>query len=399
MEAGDPGVRTSATSGAIRRERIRDPLLHPLVDKVEAGQRLSFEDGAVLFRSDDLLTLGALANRVREAKNGNRAYFNVNRHINHTNICISGCSFCAFARKPGQEGGHRMTLEEILARAVAPEGERWEELHIVGGLDPGFSFTDVLGMLRALKALNPSLHLKALTLVEVDYYARREKKTPEEILGALREAGLDSLPGGGAEILGEELRRRICPNKISGERWLDLARTAHRMGIRTNCTMLYGHVESVEDRVDHLLRLRDLQDETGGFMAFIPLQFNRENTPYAHLPEVTGVDNLKTLAVSRLVLDNVDHLKVYWVMVGLKIAQTALWFGADDVDGTVVEERITHDAGAKTPRGLTLEALLHLIRRAGRVPVERDSLYNARKIHAPDPGAADGSRQLPGPGS
>jgi aminodeoxyfutalosine synthase len=252
---------------------------------------------------------------------------------------------------------------------------------MVGGLDPRFSFADCLEMIRAIKAVRPDVHLKTLTLVEVDYYARREKTTPEAILSALREAGMGSLPGGGAEILGEDLRKRICPNKLSGARWLELARIAHRMGIRTNCTMLYGHVETYEDRVDHILRLRELQDETGGFMAFIPLQFNRENTPYAHLPEVTGDDNLKTLAASRLLFDNIDHVKVYWIMVGLKIAQTALWFGADDMDGTVVEERITHDAGATTPTGVTLDTLLHLIRRAGRVPVERDSLYNARKTY------------------
>lgn len=370
------------------RQRVSDRTLMPIVEKVERGERLSFEDGVALFRSPDLLTVGALANRVREARNGNLAYFNVNRHINHTNVCVTGCTFCAFAKKPGQEGAVRMTLEEILEKARPGEGERWEELHIVGGLDPLFSFSDVLAMLRALKAQTPSVHLKALTLVEVDYYARREKKSPEEILGALREAGLDSLPGGGAEILGEELRRRICPNKISGKRWLELARTAHRMGIRTNCTMLYGHVETVEDRVDHILRLRELQDETGGFMAFIPLQFNKENTPYAHLPDVTGADNLRTLAVSRLLFDNVDHIKVYWIMVGLKIAQAALWFGADDMDGTVVEERITHDAGATTPRGLPLPALLHLIRRAGRIPVERDSLYRPRKVY--DRAASEG---------
>jgi aminodeoxyfutalosine synthase len=381
METAARAERDTGEVPPLPRGRVTDRALLPIVEKVESGERLSFEDGVTLFRSPDLLTVGALANRVREARNGNVAYFNVNRHINHTNVCITGCTFCAFAKKPGQEGAVRMTLEEILEKARPPEGERWEELHIVGGLDPQFSFADVLAMLRALKAHNPSVHLKALTLVEVDYYARREKKAPEEILSALREAGLDSLPGGGAEILGEELRRKICPNKISGRRWLELARTAHRMGIRTNCTMLYGHVETVEDRVDHILRLRELQDETGGFMAFIPLQFNKENTPYAHLPDVTGVDNLKTLAVSRLLFDNVDHIKVYWIMVGLKIAQAALWFGADDMDGTVVEERITHDAGATTPRGLGLSELLHLIRRAGRIPVERDSLYRPRKVY------------------
>ncbi len=353
--------KTSLAAGPwVRRARVTDPSLHPIIDKLEAGERLGLEDGVALFATRDLHTLGRLANRVREAKNGNAAYFNVNRHINHTNICITGCSFCAFARKPGQ---------------------RWEEIHIVGGLDPKFSFQECLEMIRAIKRVNPDVHLKTFTLVEVDYYAKREKKPPQEILAALRDAGMGSLPGGGAEILGEELRKKICPNKITGARWLELARTAHQMGIRSNCTMLYGHVESPEDRVDHILRLRALQDETGGFMAFIPLQFNRENTPYADLPEVTGEDNLKTLAVSRLLFDNIDHIKVYWIMVGLKIAQAALWYGADDIDGTVVEERITHDAGAKTPVGVGMETLLHLIRRAGRVPIERDSLYNARQVY------------------
>ncbi len=371
---------SAAPPSRIRRERVRDASLYPIMDKLDAGERLSFEDGVALFRSRDLHTLGLLANRVREAKNGDAAYFNVNRHINHTNFCITGCTFCAFARKPGQEGGYRLALEEIVRKATPEPGQRWEEIHIVGGLDPKFSFHDCLDMLRAVKAANPSVHLKTLTLVEVDYYAKREGKEPAEILAAMRDAGMGSLPGGGAEILGEELRKKICPHKISGERWLDLARTAHQMGIRTNCTMLYGHVETVEDRVDHILRLRALQDETGGFMCFIPLQFNKANTPYAHLPDVTGDDNLRTLAVSRLLFDNIGHIKVYWVMVGLKIAQAALWYGADDVDGTVVEERITHDAGAVTPVGVGLETLLHLIRRAGRVPVERDSVYNARQV-------------------
>ena len=381
MQASERALQGLAGSW-VRRRQVRDASLHPIIDKLEAGERLGFEDGVALYRTHDLATLGILANRVREGKNGGVAYFNVNRHINHTNICVTGCSFCAFAKKPRQEGAYRMTIEEIAGKAVPAAGERWEEIHIVGGLDPGFSFQDCLEMLRAIRAVNPSVHLKTLTLVEVDYYAKRERKSPQEILAALREAGMGSLPGGGAEILGEELRRKICPNKISGQRWMDLARIAHQMGIRSNCTMLYGHVETIEDRVDHVLRLRELQDETGGFMAFIPLQFNKHNTPYESLPDVTGEDNLKTLAVSRLLFDNIEHIKVYWIMVGLKIAQAALWFGADDIDGTVVEERITHDAGATTPVGVGLEDLLHLIRKAGRVPVERDSLYGVRQVYA-----------------
>jgi aminodeoxyfutalosine synthase len=381
MSETAPSDRHAAPAGPwVKRARVTDKALHPIIDKLESGQRLDMANGVTLFRTRDIHTLGRLANRVREAKNGNVAYFNVNRHINHTNFCISGCSFCAFAKKPTEEGGYRMSIEEIARKATPGPGQRWEEIHIVGGLDPQFSFQDCLEMIRAIKRVNPSVHLKTFTLVEVDYYARRERKTPLEILAALRDAGMGSMPGGGAEILGEELRKKICPNKISGERWLDLARTAHRMGIRSNCTMLYGHVETVEDRVDHILRLRSLQDETGGFMAFIPLQFNKKNTPYEHLDEVSGEDNLRTLAVSRLLFDNIDHVKVYWIMVGLKIAQAALWFGADDMDGTVVEERITHDAGAKTPVGVDLEMLLHLIRRAGRIPVERDSLYQPRQV-------------------
>ncbi len=376
--AGEPG---RAQGPWLRRDRVSDGALRPVIDKLEAGERLGMEDGLALFSTHDMHTLGRLANRVREAKNGNAAFFNVNRHINHTNICITGCTFCAFAKKPGQEGGYRMSIEEIVRKATPAPGQRWEEIHIVGGLDPKFSFAECLEMIRAIRAVNPEVHLKTFTLVEVDYYAKRERKPPQEILAALREAGMGSLPGGGAEILGEELRKKICPNKITGARWLELARIAHRMGIRTNCTMLYGHVESLEDRVDHILQLRSLQDETGGFMAFIPLQFNKENTPYAGLPDVTGEDNLKTLAVSRLLFDNIDHIKVYWIMVGLKIAQAALWYGADDIDGTVVEERITHDAGARTPVGVDLETLLHLIRRAGRVPVERDTLYRPRRVY------------------
>jgi aminodeoxyfutalosine synthase len=273
-----------------------------------------------------------------------------------------------------------MTPGEVEALAVPGEGERFDEIHMVGGLDPGLPLAKALDLIRAVKRANPSAHLKAFTLVEVDYYARTEGTTPEEVFSSMREAGLDSMPGGGAEILGEELRKRICPNKISGQRWLDLARIAHGMGIRTNCTMLYGHVETPADRVDHILRLRSLQDETGGFMAFIPLQFQKANTRYEHLHEATGVDNLRTLAASRLLFDNVDHVKVYWVMVGTKIAQTALWFGADDMDGTVVEERISHDAGAATPKGLPVEELVKLIRAAGRTPVERDTLYREKRV-------------------
>jgi len=376
------GPHVSGNGVWIDRNRVTDPALLPVIDFLESGVRLGREEGITLLESSDLLTVGTLANRVREARNGNAAYFNVNRHINHTNVCISGCSFCAFSRKPGQAGAYRMRPEEAAALAVPPEGAEWDEIHMVGGLDPEFSFSDCLALVRAVKEANPAAHLKAFTLVEIDDFARKEKLPPREILLALREAGVGSLPGGGAEILGERLRRGICPRKISGRRWLELAREAHSQGLRTNCTMLYGHVESVEDRVDHILRLRDLQEETGGFMAFIPLQFNKANTPYEDVREATGVENLKTLAASRLLFDNIDHIKVYWIMVGLKIAQAALWFGADDIDGTIVEERITHEAGASTPVGVTRDELLTLIRSAGRVPVRRDTLYRTLREYA-----------------
>lgn len=350
--------------------------LRPIAEKVLAGERLTFEDGITLYRTNDLLVLGSLANYVREKKNGSVAYYNVNRHLNPTNVCFVDCQLCAFARKVGEDGGYTMSIEEALRTASSGYTESVTEFHIVGGLHPYLPFQYYVDLLRALKDRFPRVHLKAFTCVELDFYAKLAGKPLRETIEILMSAGLDSVPGGGAEILAKHVRDEICTHKISGERWIEVARTVHQSGLRSNATMLYGHVETYEDRVDHLLRLRNLQDETGGFMALIPLAFHPANTALDHLPSTTGFDDLKNIAVARLLLDNFDHIKAYWIMIGPKLAQVALRFGADDLDGTVIEEKITHMAGATSPQGLTRAQIENFIREAGREPVERDTLYH-----------------------
>ncbi|MFB3829848.1 MAG: aminofutalosine synthase MqnE [Bryobacteraceae bacterium] len=356
---------------------IEDARLVPILAKVEGGQRLSPDDGLALYRTRDLLALGYMANLVRERLHGNRAYYNVNRHINPTDVCVASCKLCAFGKKIRDPKAYTMSLEEAWQRAGEGWTEAVTEFHIVGGLHPELTLEWYCELLRGLKARFPRVHLKAFTMVEIGYLARRAKISVEETLVRLRDAGMDSLPGGGAEIFSGRVRRMICDHKIDGGEWLEIARTAHRLGLRTNCTMLYGHVENEEDRVDHLVKLRSLQDETGGFDAFIPLAFHPENTALAHIASTTGFDDLKNIAVGRLLLDNVRHIKAYWVMLTPRVAQIALRFGADDIDGTLVEERIYHDAGATTSRALRRNELLELIRKAGREPVERDTLYRA----------------------
>ena len=356
------------------------PELRPIAGKIHDGARLDFEDGVALYRTSDLLGLGCLANAVRERHNGNYAYFIVNRHINHTNVCANQCRFCAYYRQEGQEGAYTMPLEEVFQKAVAHAAEGISELHIVGGLHPTLPYGYYLDMLRGLKERLPGVILQAFTMVEVDHIARIGGKSVREALADLKAAGLDSIPGGGAEVFAPEVRELLCEKKISGDRWLEVARTAHELGIKSNATMLYGHVETVEQRVDHLLRLRGLQDETGGFLAFIPLAFHPENTQVEGGLSTTGYDDLKNLAVARLMLDNFPHIKSFWIMIGPKLAQISLSFGVDDIDGTVIEERITHSAGATTAQGMSRSELVHLIREAGRIPVERDTLYNIRKI-------------------
>jgi aminodeoxyfutalosine synthase len=354
-----------------------DPRLEPIAAKVLAGQRLDFDDGLALYGSPDVLAVGWLANHVRERMHGDVTYFNVNRHINPTNVCVAACKLCAFGRKKGDPAGYTMALEEAWETAASGYSEAVTEFHIVGGLHPDLPLEYFLDLVRGLKQRFPKVHIKAFTMVEVAYLARRAKLSIEDTLVKLRDAGVDSMPGGGAEIFAARVRAIICDHKIDGEEWLTTARLAHKLGFKTNATMLYGHIENDEDRVDHLVKLRALQDETGGFQTFIPLAFHPENTPLDHLPVTTGLTDIRQIAVSRLLLDNFAHIKAYWQMMTPKIAQLCLRFGADDLDGTVIEEKIYHDAGATTPQGMTRKELCRLITEAGRIPVERDTLYHA----------------------
>lgn len=351
--------------------------LPDLRDKVLLGERLTFEDGVRLFQCRDIAAVGALANHVRERKHGDLTYFNRNLHVNATNVCEASCIFCSFARiKTGDKDAYTMTLEQAVGRIRALSQELVTEVHIVNGLNPDLPFSYYTDLLRAIKQERPDIHIKGFTAVEIKYYSEKYEMTVEQVLSELVDAGLGSLPGGGAEIFHPRARKKLCADKVDADGWLGVHRAAHKMGLRSNCTMLFGSIERVEERVDHLLRLRELQDETGGFQTFIALKFHNENNRLKRLPDPTGHDCLRTLAVSRLLLDNIPHIKAYWPMLGVKLAQTSLHFGVDDLDGTVREERIYHMAGAKTPQELTRADLCELIRRAGRIPVERDTLYN-----------------------
>ena len=348
-------------------------------NKVASDKRLTRKDGLELFKSNDLLALGRMANHVAEKKNGKRVYFVRNMHINPTNICVNRCKFCAFSRSKGEPGAYEMSIDDILNKALSAEkGVR--ELHIVSGLHPDLPFEWYLDMLRALKKELPKIHLKAFTAVEIDYLAKLSGLTLTDTLLKLKEAGLGSLPGGGAEIFNTAVRNTLCAEKISGDRWLEVIKAAHKVGLKSNATMLYGHIETYEHRIDHLIKLRDLQDKTGGFQAFIPLSFHSQNTEIKKSAYTTGFDDLKTLAISRLMLDNFDHIKAYWVMLGEKIAQVSLSFGVDDLDGTVVEERITKAAGGTTDGSMNKDDIVYLIKQAGRTPVERDTVYNIVKV-------------------
>jgi aminodeoxyfutalosine synthase len=352
--------------------------LREIGQKVESQERLSFDDGVTLFQSNDLIAIGALANQVRERKNGDFTYYNVNRHMNYTNVCISDCAFCGFYRRVRHPEAYEWSVGECLeiARKAYQEGAR--ELHIVGGLHPRLQFDYYESLLTELKRSFPDMHLKAFTMVELDHLTRVCRMTDEQVIDGLIAAGLDSCPGGGAEILRDPTRSQICAHKTSGERWLELAEKVHRRGIHTNATMLYGHIESFEDRVDHLVQLRDLQDRTGGFMCFIPLAFHPKGTELSHLPGPSGIDSLKTIAVSRLMLDNIAHIKAYWVMLGRNLAQVALRFGADDLDGTINEGGSLMESylAEGNENQLTKLGIEEMVRGAGRVPVERDTLYN-----------------------
>jgi aminodeoxyfutalosine synthase len=357
--------------------RTSSEILKPIREKVEANERLSLEDGLVLERPDvPLPEVGELANFVRERKNGNAAYYNINTHLNPTNVCVYRCVFCAFRSDLRDPKGYLMTDDQILARGAEAVENGCTEMHIVGGLHHQMKYEWYVNVIRLLHEAYPELHLKAWTPVEIDWFCRLAKKSVREILEDMVEAGLGSLPGGGAEIFHPEVRNQICEHKADARRWFETHRTAHEMGLRSNSTMLYGHIEQPYHRIDHLIRLRELQDETGGFQTFIPLAFHPDNTGLSHIKKPSSLMDLRTMAVSRLMLDNIPHMKAYWIMLGIGTAQVALAYGADDIDGTVRHELIYHDAGATTPEVLSVEEIRRLITEAGREPVERDTLYH-----------------------
>jgi aminodeoxyfutalosine synthase len=364
------------------------PTLSSIREKVLAGERLSLEDGLVLYDpATSLQEVGVLANIVRERVNGNKAYYNINTHLNPTNVCVYRCTFCAFRADLRSEKGYVMSDEQILARGQEAVDNGCTEMHIVGGLHHVKDYDWYVNVLRILHNAYPDLHLKGWTGVEINWFEFLTKKPVRQILQELMEAGLGSMPGGGAEIFHPEVRSKICEHKADAHNWLDIHRTAHELGLKTNCTMLYGHIENAYHRVDHLIRLRELQDETGGFQTFIPLAFHPENTGLSHIKKPSALMDLRTMAVSRLMLDNIPHIKAYWIMLGIGTAQTALAYGADDLDGTVRHELIYHDAGATTPELLTVEQIQRLIVEAGREPVERDTLYRRIERDPANPAA------------
>lgn len=350
-------------------------MLRRIEEKVAAGARVTAEEGLFLDERADLFTLGRLANQIRERKNGNWAFYNTNIHLNPTNVCVYRCRFCAFRADLRAEKAYVFTDDMLRERVLEGRSQGATEIHVVGGLHHQKKFDWYVNVVRVLHETCPEIHIKAWTGVEIGWFAYLTKKPYEWVLKELIDAGLGSLPGGGAEIFDQQVREQICEHKADAKQWLDIHRTAHQLGLRSNATMLYGHVEQARHRVDHLCQLRQLQDETGGFQTFIPLAFHPDNTKLSDIRKPSGTMDLRMVALSRIMLDNFDHIKAYWIMLGEKIAQVALSFGADDLDGTVVHELIYHDAGAETPEGLTVEALHRMIREAGRTPVERDTLY------------------------
>ena len=376
------------------QNRIKQLGLQDIDRKLEAGVRLTFDDGVRLFACPDLLALGWLANREREKRHGARTYYNFNIRLEATNVCVASCLFCSFARlKPGDAGSYTMSLEQAWNKLRERAHQPLTEIHVVNGLHPDLPFDYYLELLRGFKRIRPGIHLKCFTAVEIAFFSDLYGKTDQQVLEELRAAGLDSLPGGGAEIFAERVRRKICHDKCGTDRYLEIHKLAHGMGMRSNVTMLYGHIETNEERVDHMLRTRALQDETGGLQAFIPLAFHPDNNQMRKLPAPSAADTLRVHAVSRLVLDNIPHIKGFWIATGVEVAQIALWFGVDDLDGTVQEEKIYHMAGARTPEAMTTSTIRRLIRAAGREPIERDTLYNViTGPDAPDNGAIASSQ-------
>lgn len=359
------------------RARLATTQLTDIADRLEAGQRLSFDDGMRLFACPDLLAVGWLANRERERRHGDRAFYNFNLRLEATNVCQASCLFCSFSRlKEGDKGAYTMSLEQAWNKLRDRADQPITELHIVNGLHPNLPFSYYTQLLEGFKRIRPSVHLKAFTAVEIAFFADLYGMTDEAVLRELQKAGLQSLPGGGAEVFAERVRRKICHDKCGADRYLAIHRLAHGMGMRTNVTMLYGHIETIEERIDHMMRVRALQDDTQGFQAFIPLAFHPDNNQMRKLPAPTAVESLRVHAVARLMLDNVPHIKAFWIASGVEVAQQSLWFGVDDLDGTVQEEKIYHMAGSVTPEGMTTTAIRRLITAAGRAPFERDTLYN-----------------------
>ena len=365
------------------RSRLAAAELIDISDKLETGDRLDAADGLRLFECPDLLAVGWLANRERERRHAGRTYYNQNMRLEATNVCVASCLFCSFARlKPGDEAAYTMTLEQAWDKLRQRQDQPLTEIHLVNGLHPDLPFDYYLDLLRGFKRIRPDVHLKAFTAVEIAFFADSFDRTDEQVLRELMDAGLQSLPGGGAEVFAERVRRKICHDKCGTDRYLDIHRTAHRLGMRTNVTMLYGHIETLEERVDHMMRARALQDETGGLQAFVPLAFHPDNNQMRKLPAPGALVTLRVHAVARLVVDNIPHVKAFWIATGVDVAQTALWFGVDDLDGTVQEEKIYHMAGARTPEAMTPDQIQRLILTAGRDPIERDTLYNVVAVPA-----------------
>jgi aminodeoxyfutalosine synthase len=352
-----------------------------ILEKVKAEERLSYEEGRQLYNSNDILALGYLANIVRNRLNGDNTYFIYNQHINYSNICTNLCKFCAFGREKDSDLAYEMSVEEVKQKVRDRLDEPITEVHMVGGIHPDLPFEYYLELLRGIKEVRPELHIQAFTCVEIAHLAGLADKSVADTLTLLMDAGLGSLPGGGAEVFSPRIRELTCEKKLSGNEWLDISKIAHRQGLNTNATMLYGHIETIDERLEHLQALREAQDETKGFLAFIPLSFHPKNTAMSDLSRTTGINDLKNIAVARLFLDNFPHIKAYWVMIGPQMAQIALSFGADDMDGTVKEEVITHMAGAETDQAIGSNSLVRLIKEAGRIPVQRDTLYNIIEIH------------------
>lgn len=345
-------------------------------EKAEQGERLSLEDALCLYEENDILSLAAWARAAKERKSGRKVFYNVNRHINLTNICVSDCPLCAFQCHDGDSRGYLLTHEKIaVILSEAAKAEGLNEIHIVSALHPTADFSYYLEVIRQVRAALPQVAIQAFTPVEIVHFSKITGKSVEDILHILKKAGLTSLPGGGAEILSDRVRNIICPNKATCMEWMDTVKTAHKLGIHTNATMLYGHVETVRERMEHLLTLRDIQDETGGFQAFVSFPFHPENTKFSYLKRVGAWEDMKMMAISRLMLDNIEHIKAFWVMLTMPVAQLALGFGADDLDGTIGEEKIIHAAGAKTNTGITRTKLRQVIRETGYEPIERDSFY------------------------